>query len=191
MHIADAQRDVRTSYLGGFAGQFVSALIWGASAALGTWSTHRAAILSLVVGGMFIYPLTLLVLRLMGRPVSLPRSFPTNSLARQIAFTVPLNLPLAGAATLYHVNWFYPAVMIVVGTHYLPFTFLYGMRQFLALGAALITGGLLIGLYIPTPFSLGGWLTAALLLVFAITGRITATGELSTARLLAQSLTGS
>jgi hypothetical protein len=189
MQIADAQRDVRTSYLGGFAGQLVSALIWGASAALGTWSTHRAAILSLVVGGVFIYPLTLLVLRLMGRPVSLPRGFPTNSLARQIAFTVPLNLPLVGAATLYHVNWFYPAVMIVLGTHYLPFTFLYGMRQFLALGAALITGGLLIGLYVPTPFSLGGWLAAALLLLFSITGRITAIREIAAAPLTAPSLT--
>jgi hypothetical protein len=174
--IADAQRDVRLKYLGGFAGQLVSGLLWGASAALGTWSTHRAAIIALVFGGMTIFPLTLLVLRLMGRRAFSPRD-PLNGLAMQIAFIVPLCLPVAGAAALLHINWFYPAVMIVLGAHYLPFTFLYGMRQFLALGALLITAGLLIGLYLPRTFTLGGWLTAALLLVFALTGRLTVAAE--------------
>jgi hypothetical protein len=61
--------------------------------------------------------------------------------------------------------------MIVVGCHYLPFIFLYGMRQFGVLAALLIGSGLLIGMYLPTALTLGGWLTAALLLVFAFTGR--------------------
>jgi hypothetical protein len=40
------------------------------------------------------------------------------------------------------------------------------------LAAALLIGpGLLIGLYLPAPISLGGWLTAALLLLFAFLGR--------------------
>jgi hypothetical protein len=125
---------------------------------------------------MSIFPLTLLVLRLMGRRAFSPRD-PLNGLAMQIAFIVPLCLPVAGAAALHHINWFYPAVMIVLGAHYLPFTFLYGMRQFLALGALLITAGLLIGLYLPRTFTLGGWLTAALLLVFALTGRLTVAAE--------------
>lgn len=170
MHISDAQRDVRVTFLGGFPGQLVSALIWFASAVLATWISPRAGILTLVFGGMLIFPLTQLTLRLMGRPASLPKGHPMNALAMQIAFLVPLGLPLVGAAALHRLSWFYPAFLLVVGAHYLPFTFLYGMRQFIALAALMMTAGLLIGLYVPSPFSLGGWIGAALLLLFAFTG---------------------
>lgn len=170
--LADAQRDVRTTFLGGFAGQLVAACIWAASAALGTWSSPRAAILTLAVGGAFIFPLTQIVLRLMGRPVSLPKGHPMNALGRQIAFIVPLCLPLIAAATLYRINWFYPAFMIVVGAHYLPFAHLYGMWAYEVLAALLIAGGLLIGLYVPV-FSLGAWVSAAVFFGFAfIAGHI-------------------
>jgi hypothetical protein len=94
-----------------------------------------------------------------------------NALGMQIAFTLPLNLPLVAAATLYRLNWFYPALMIALGTHYLPFIFSYGMPQFGVLAALLIGAGLIIGLYIPSAFSLGAWLTAAALLLFAFVGR--------------------
>src|SRR5579875_3812602 len=150
--IADAQRDVRTTFLGGFAGQLVAGCIWAVSAALGTWSSHQAAILTLTIGGAFIFPLTQAVFRLMGRRASLPTGHPMNALAMQVAFLVPLGLPLIGAATLHRVDWFYPAFMVVVGAHYLPFVFLYGMRIFTALAALLIGAGVLIGLYVPNTF---------------------------------------
>ena len=171
MEIAQAQRDVRTTYLGGFVGSLVSSAIWSVSAALATWSTPKAAILSLIAGGFFIFPLTLLVLRLMGRPAGLPKGHPMNALATQIAFTLPLNLPLVLAAATFRLDWFYPAVMITTGAHYLPFVFLYGMREFWALGAILIGAGFVIGAYMPLPFPAGGWITAAVLLVFAFVGR--------------------
>ena len=125
----------------------------------------------LVVGGMFIFPLTQLLLRLMGRPASLPKGHPMNGLAIQIAFSLPLILPLIFAATAYHRTWFYPAFMIALGAHYLPFMFLYGMWQFGALAASLISCGLAIGIYFPCVFSLGGWLTAFMPVVFAFAGR--------------------
>ena len=174
MTLDDLQRDVRTVFLGGFAGQLVSGAIWLLSAALATWSSPRPAIIALLVGGFFIFPLTMLTLRLMGRRPSLPPGHPMNGLAMQVAFTVPLNLPLVGAATLYRLDWFYPAAMIVVGTHYLPFIFLYGMWQFGVLAGTLIAGGLAIGLYGGGMFSLGAWVTAVALLVFAFVGRAAA-----------------
>jgi hypothetical protein len=82
----------------------------------------------MVLGGVFIFPLTQLGLRLMGRPASVRPKNPLNGLAMQVAFTVPLAIPVIGAAALYNVNWFYPAFMIILGAHYLPFIFLYGMR---------------------------------------------------------------
>jgi hypothetical protein len=92
----------------------------------------------------------------------------------QVAFTIPVSLPLVGAATLYRTEWFYPALMIVVGAHYMPFIFLYGMWQFGILAAAMIGGGVAIGMLAPHAFALGGWLTGAALMLFALWALATA-----------------
>lgn len=168
MEIVEAQREVRSVYLGGSIGQGVSGLIWLAAAGLGVWGTERQAILALVVGGCFIFPLTQAALKLLGRPASLSPQNPFRHLAMQVAFIVPLTLPVAGAATLYKLNWFFPACMILVGAHYLPFAFLYGMRRYLVLAALLIAGGLTLALYRADSFSTGGWFTGVALVVFGL-----------------------
>ena len=171
MLVMDAQREVRTVYMGGFVGQLVSAALWAASAAAALFISLRAGILLLVFGGMLIFPLTQLVLRMMRRPASLSAENPLRELAMEIAFLVPLLLPLAGAATLQKSEWFYPACMIIVGAHYLPFSFLYGMRHFLVLGSVMLAAGLLIGMYAPGLATLAAFFNAALLAVFAFVGR--------------------
>lgn len=127
----------------------------------------------LVFGGMFIFPLTQLGLRLLGRPHALPKGHPMNQLATQAAFVAPLLLPLIGAASLYHINWFYPAFMIAVGVHYLPFIFLYGMWEFSLLIAVLLGGGVAIAMLLPDSFATGGWFTSITLLVFAVLVQVT------------------
>lgn len=102
-----------------------------------------------------------------------------NALGMQVAFTLPLNFPLIFAATIHRHNWFYPALMIALGAHYLPFIFLYGMWQFGVLTALLVGSGLVIGLYLPGSFVLGGWVTAVMLLVFAFVGRSVAVADKS------------
>ena len=170
MNLQSAQLEVRTVFLGGFAGQLVSGILWLVSAALSTWVSQKYGMAFLFLGGMLIYPLTQLSLRLMGQSTGLGAENPLKQLATQIAFTVPINFLLVGAASLYRFDWFYPAAMIVVGGHYLPFCFLYGMRQFAILAALLVTGGVLFGLYLPLGFSIGGWLTGLVLLLAAVIG---------------------
>jgi len=170
MEIHDAQREVRTVYRGGFYGQVVSAVLWLTAAALGTWHTPRAAILTLVLGGFFIFPLTMLLLRISGRRAVLSPANSLRYLAMQVAFTLPLSLPLVGAAAVARLNWFFPAFMIVLGAHYLPFTFLYGMRLFSVLAGLLVAGGLACGLYLGESFSVGAWFAAGVLLLFAVIG---------------------
>lgn len=171
MEIIEAQRDVRATFLGGFAGQLVSAAVWGASAAVCTWHSLRVAELLLIAGGFFIFPLTQLVLRGMGHVYALPKGHPMNALGMQVAFTLPLTLPVVIGVAALRPAWFYPALMITLGAHYLPFIFMYGMWQFGVLSAALIGSGVAIAMYVPTPVSLGAWLTAAMLFVFAFVGR--------------------
>ena len=81
---------------------------------------------------------------------------------------MPLSLPVIGAATLYNINWFYPAFMLILGVHYMPFIFLYGMWEFAVLSALLIGGGVAIGMIYPHVFITGGWFTAVVLLLFAL-----------------------
>jgi hypothetical protein len=81
MHVKDAQYEVRTVFVGGFWGQLVSSAMWLTSAALGTWVTPRAAILELVFAGFFIFPITLLLLRLAGGYGSLKKENPLGNSA--------------------------------------------------------------------------------------------------------------
>jgi len=95
----------------------------------------------------------------------------------QSAFVLPLSLLLVGAATFYRIEWFYPAFMIALGAHYLPFVTLYGMRMFYALAAILVGAGVVLALYLPLPFSAGAWFTASVLIAFAFMGRRTVSSE--------------
>jgi hypothetical protein len=178
MLVKDAQRESRTVFIGGFWGQLVSAVLWLASAALGTWCTPRAAIIELVVCGFFIFPMTQLLLRLTGGRASLSRDNPLGFLGMQIAFTVPICMLLLVPVTEFHLNLFYPAMLIIVGAHYLPFTFLYGMRIFIPLSAILIGVGVVVALCFPASFGLGGWVGGLTLFVFAWIGRVAVQREL-------------
>jgi hypothetical protein len=167
MLISDAQREVRTVYLGGFVGQLVSSLVWFASAAIAAFVDPVTGFWALAIGGAAIFPLTQTLLRIASRPAALAPENPLGGLATQIAFTVPFTLPVAGAAALHQRGWFYPACLVIVGAHYLPFVFLYGMRTFAGLAAALTCAGLAIGLMVPSQVVLGGWVGGVILFVFA------------------------
>lgn len=167
MDIAEAQRDVRIVYAGGFHGQLVSGSIWLLAAGASLAVSRPAGILVLLVGGASIFPITTLLLKVGGGPSSLPAGHPMAPLAMQIAFTVPLGLLVAVAAAGYQQDWFFPASMVVVGAHYLPFTFLYGMSLFAVLGGLMTSGGVALALWLPNTFSAGGWVAGALLIVFA------------------------
>jgi hypothetical protein len=167
MLVSDAQRESRDVYLGGSVGQLVSAVVWLASAAVGTLASPVAGFWALALGGAAIFPLTQAALRLAGHRASLSPENPFRGLAMQVAFTVPLALPVAAAAALHHAGWFYPACLVVVGAHYLPFVFLYGMRTFAVLAAALIGAGYAIGLLAPGEVMLGAWVGGLILLAFA------------------------
>jgi hypothetical protein len=179
MDLSDAQRDMREVFRNGSVGQLVSGLVWLASAAFGTWGTRRQAILLLVVGGMFIYPLTQLVLRARGRRYAPSSGNPLTPLAMQVAFIVPLTLPVAAAAALHEINWFYPAVAVLVGAHYLPFVTLYGLRLYAVLGGLLIASGCAFALVRPDLFAAAGWCAGGLLVAcsaYAATRRPHASG---------------
>lgn len=171
MRISEAQREMRTRYVGGFYGQLVAGLLWLVTASLAVWSGPRAAITTLVVGGFFIFPITEALLRLSGGARPLSAGNDLRQLGMQVAFVLPLSMPLLVPVGHHRLNWFFPAMMVLLGAHYVPFVFLYGMRMFAVLAALLVGGGLAIAVFRPASFSVGAWYTAAALLLFAAIGR--------------------
>jgi hypothetical protein len=168
MRIDEAQREMRRTYLGGMVGGFVSGALWLASAALATWSSRTLAAWTLIFGGMFIFPLTMLVLRLMGRPAMTRKENPLNALAMQVAFTIPLAIPLILAAMRGKPEWFYAGFLIVVGAHYLPFVTLYGQPVFYPAALLMVGAGFALPLLAPGDFALGGWVGGAMLVLLGL-----------------------
>jgi hypothetical protein len=73
--------------------------------------------------------------------------------------------------TRYSVSLFYPAMMILLGAHYIPFVFLYGMRIYAGLAALLAGGGVFVALTCGSRFSIGAWYAAAVLFLFSLLAR--------------------
>jgi len=167
MNISEAQKEVRVVYLGAFAGLIVTSIIWFLSAAVGTWMSKGLAVWALVLGGTFIFPLSQVFLKSIGRTANLSKENPFGTLAMLIAFTIPATYPLIAGAFIHNSNWFFPAFLVVVGAHYLPFIFLYGMWHFAILSGLLIALGTILGIYFPENFAIGGWTGAAIYLIFA------------------------
>jgi hypothetical protein len=180
MDVQDAQRETRVFYIGGFWGQLVSSVIWLVSAALGTWVSPRASILTVVIGGFFIFPLTRLLLHLSPGRAPVSANNPFTSLGMQVAFVLPPSMLLLVPVSLYRLNWFFPALMLLAGAHYLPFATLYGMRMFLVLAGILIATGYVIAVRFAETFSLGAWIGGLALFVFAWIGRSIAMREART-----------
>ena len=171
MTLSEAQLELRSAFLGGFAGQLVSGMIWLAASGISVLSSSVHGMIFLFFGCMGIFPLTQLTLRFMGRSAKVRDDNRLWTLGSQISFTVPINFLLVGAIILDRPMWFFPAAMIIVGAHYLPFITLYGMKMFGILAVILIFSGTGIALYGPDIFSLGGWFTGLILIIFAYVGR--------------------
>lgn len=158
--------ELRASYAGGFPFLLIESLIWFASAALGSLHSTRAAIYTLVIGGVLIAPLAEAIRSMMKFPV-LPKTNRLKSLSVQLALTIPLGYPLIAAAAAANINWLFPAFCITVGAHFLPFVYLYQMRAFYFIAAVFVAGGTTIGYFWRDDFSLAGYFGGAVLLITA------------------------
>lgn len=173
MNITDAQREIRSRYVGGYYGQLVSGILWLMSAAVAERYGPRGAIGTVVVGGFFIFPITEGLVRISGNATEISSENLLRHLGMQVAFVLPLSMPLLLPVSLYNLGLFFPALMILLGAHYVPFVFLYGMKMFAVLAALLIGGGVFLALSGLGGFSCGAWYTGMMLLAFAFVGKVT------------------
>jgi hypothetical protein len=149
--LRDAQADMRHGYCGGGAGMLASAILWLAAGVVALRLAPQTAVWTLLVGGMAIHPAGMLIARLLGRPGMHGKGNPLAGLAGATTVWLIASLPLAYAASRLHIEWFFPAMLLVIGSRYLTFETLYGLRAYRYCGLALLAAGLVLGRAMSAP----------------------------------------
>lgn len=139
--IAGAQQDMRTAYLGGAPGLFVSGAVWLVAGLVCLWKSPQTAVWALYAGGVLIHPLSVVLTRLLGRTGRHAVGNPLGTLAFASTIWMILMLALAYGIALWRIELFFPAMLFVIGGRYLTFATVFGTRLFWACGAALALAG--------------------------------------------------
>ena len=175
--IVDAQLDMRAAYYGGAPGMLTSAAAWLVAALVARLESPERAVWALFIGGMLIHPLALLFTKALGRSGKHPASNPLASLAMATTFWMIMMLPLAYGVSLLRIEWFFPAMLFIIGGRYLTFATLFGTRSYWLCGAALALAGYALGRANAAP-ELGALAGSAIEAAFAATLFISTRREL-------------
>jgi hypothetical protein len=139
--VAAAQQDMRTAYLGGAPGLFVSGTVWTIAALVCLWKSPRDAVWALYAGGVLIHPISTLLTRLLGRSGKHAVGNPLGILAFASTIWMILMLALAYGIALWRIELFFPAMLFVIGGRYLTFATMFGTKLFWVCGAVLALAG--------------------------------------------------
>jgi hypothetical protein len=135
--LAEFQAEMRRVYLWGATGILTSGVVWLVAAAVAYLHDPRVAVWTLFIGAAFIFPVSNLIDRGLGAIGKHSSDNPLGALAMESTVWMLMCLPLAYALSLYRLEWFFPAVLMVIGGRYLSFATVYGTRLYWMLGALL------------------------------------------------------
>lgn len=160
MTISEAQSDMRRAYVGGGPGAMISAALWLVAALVLQRSDPARAFGVLFVGGLFIFPLSVLVSRALFGRAKQATGNPLGMTA--LESTIAMIAGLLGAWLFLRLApaFVFPFAAISVGAHYFAFRTVYGDGLFWALGAALTAIGLCQILGPPVPGGVAFWVAA-------------------------------
>lgn len=137
MQIAAAQQDMARAHVRGAPGVLVSGLVWLIAGLVWERSGVATGFMALFVGGVLIFPLSLLVSRLVFRAPAAARGNPLERLALESTFTLMAGIFLAWCFLRVAPELAFPAMAVAIGVRYLVFRTVYGNAIYWALGAAL------------------------------------------------------
>lgn len=132
-----AQKDMTMSYANGAIGMLVSGLIWLTSAIVSFQFSDKHAVWTLLIGGMFIHPLSIVICKLMKLSGAHKKGNSLGNLALEGTLFMIMCLPLAFGLSLQHTEWFFQGMLLIIGGRYLTFASIYGNRIYWIVGAIL------------------------------------------------------
>ncbi len=167
MRISEAQQDMRESYYWGATGVLTSALAWCSAGFVSLLVSPANAVWALFIGGALIYPVSVMMDKLLGRGGKHDPSNPLGFLAMANTFWLIFCLPIAYAVSTANLAWFFPAMLLVIGGRYLTFATLFGLRTYWVLGICLAVAAWLLVQSGASP-TLGAFTGSAIEFIFAI-----------------------
>lgn len=166
MDFKESQRDMNISYIGGATGVLASGLIWGIAGIVGILASNITSMLTLFVGGMLIFPLSILFSKILKRSGKHDANNILKHLAVENLGILFVGLFLAFVMAQINQVLFFPVMLLIIGARYLLFQSLYGLKSYWFLGALLIlAGGICIMMNLP--FITGAFAGSVIEIVFA------------------------
>lgn len=141
----DAQREMCHVYYHGAPGALVSGLVWLMAAGVVVAKGPALAMWALFFGGIAIFPLSVALTKMLGRPGKHNPGNPLGLLAIASTFWMIMCIPLAFGVAMVRAEWFFPAMLLIIGGRYLTFATLYGGKFYWVFGATLGVAGWLLG----------------------------------------------
>ncbi|HEY0954854.1 MAG TPA: hypothetical protein VGE36_08870 [Roseateles sp.] len=138
--LAQAQADMRQAYWHGAFGVLSSALVWAVAAGVAAFAKPQQAVWTLLIGGMFIFPISMVMAKLAGRTGMHERTNPLGRLAMLSTVGLLVGCALALGVATQKLEWFFPTMLLVIG-----------LRIYQACGLALAVAGLVLGLVLAAP----------------------------------------
>lgn len=161
------QKDMREAYFGGATGVLASGLVWGISGVVGIYLSAFASMITLFIGGMFIFPLSILFSKLLKRTGKNSSNNGLKYLAIESLGILFVGLFLAFVIAQFKVAFFYPIMLLIIGARYLTFQTLYGLKTYWVLGVLLILFGAM-ALIFNLPFIAGAFIGSVIEIIFAL-----------------------
>jgi hypothetical protein len=164
----EQQNEMRHAHYDGAPGILVSGLVWIAAALVCNQIGVKQAVWTLLIGGAFIYPVSALLTKAMGRPAKTNKDNALNQLGMASTIWLILCCAMAYGLFLLMPVIFFPAMMATIGSRYLVFASIYGRSIFWVMGLSLIVAGAFVfGAAIPPTLAAGiGGMIEVLFAVF-------------------------
>ena len=141
MKFEEAQKDMDFAYFGGGTGVLVSGIVWCIAGIVGLLYSNQSSMLTLFFGGMLIFPLSMVLSKILKRSGKHDSKNPLANLALESTIILFVGLFLAFIVARLQVEWFYPIMLLAIGVRYLLFNTLYGAKIYWLLGAILMFSG--------------------------------------------------
>lgn len=161
-----AQADMRRAYCSGAPGVLVSGCAWLAAGLVAALRSPSLAVLVLLVGGALIHPASIVLNKVLGRAGAHTPGNPLGVLAIEGTVWFLAGIVIAYGLRALRLEWFFPAMLLLIGGRYLTFQTIYGLRVYWLCGAILGGAGLVLGL-MRAPVPVAAFSGAGVELVFA------------------------
>jgi hypothetical protein len=167
MKFEEAQKDMNFAYFGGATGVLISGLVWCIAGVVGLLYSNQSSMLTLFFGGMFIFPISMVLAKILNRSGKHHPKNPLAKLALESTILLFVGLFLAFIVARLQVEWFYPIMLLTIGVRYLLFNTLYGTRVYWLLGMLLMLAGVVCIIF-NADFIIGSFIGGITEIVFSL-----------------------